>query len=182
MPKEKNRQPPQHQKQRPGRENKMKPRPKAEDKRQRGSSKLQGKVAIITGGDSGIGRAVAVAFAKEGADVSVVYLEEHRDAKETEQLVERLPLEREEVVAASNAPAHEACALEDADVLRDRVERDVERLGHFGDPRVSGSEPLEYLPAGVVGTAYSQTLAASGGAGGNAWSISAGSLPAGLTL
>ena len=67
----------------------MKPRPKAEDKSQRGSGKLQGKVAIITGGDSGIGRAVAVAFAKEGADVSVVYLEEHRDAKETEQLVEQ---------------------------------------------------------------------------------------------
>ena len=89
MPKEKKRQPPQHQKQRPGREHKMKPRPKAEDKSQRGSGKLQGKVAIITGGDSGIGRAVAVAFAKEGADVSVVYLEEHRDAKETEQLVER---------------------------------------------------------------------------------------------
>ena len=89
MPKEKKRRPPQHQKQRPGRENKMKPSPKAEDKSQRGSGKLQGKVAIITGGDSGIGRAVAVAFAKEGADVSVVYLEEHRDAKETEQLVER---------------------------------------------------------------------------------------------
>jgi NAD(P)-dependent dehydrogenase (short-subunit alcohol dehydrogenase family) len=89
MPKEKKLQPPQHQRQRPGREHEMKPRPKAEDKSQRGSGKLQGKVAIITGGDSGIGRAVAVAFAKEGADVSVVYLEEHKDAKETEQLVEQ---------------------------------------------------------------------------------------------
>jgi NAD(P)-dependent dehydrogenase (short-subunit alcohol dehydrogenase family) len=87
--KEKKRQPPQHQGQRPGREHKMKPRPKAEDKSQRGTGKLWGKVAIITGGDSGIGRAVAVAFAKEGADVSVVYLEEHRDARETEQLVEQ---------------------------------------------------------------------------------------------
>jgi NAD(P)-dependent dehydrogenase (short-subunit alcohol dehydrogenase family) len=67
----------------------MKPRPRAEDKSQPGSGKLQGKVAIITGGDSGIGRAVAIAFAKEGADVSIVYLEEHKDAKETEQLVER---------------------------------------------------------------------------------------------
>ncbi|HKS31769.1 MAG TPA: SDR family oxidoreductase [Chthoniobacterales bacterium] len=89
MPKAKKRQPPQHQKQRPGREHKMKPRPKAEDEGQRGSGKLQGKIAIITGGDSGIGRAVAVAFAKEGADLCVVYLEEHRDAKETEQLVEQ---------------------------------------------------------------------------------------------
>src|SRR5437762_7866255 len=89
MAKEKKRQPAQHQKQRPGREHKMRPRPKPEDESQPGSGKLQGKVAIITGGDSGIGRAVAVAFAKEGADVSVVYLEEHKDAKETERLVEQ---------------------------------------------------------------------------------------------
>jgi len=67
----------------------MKPRPKPEDESQPGSGKLRGKVAIITGGDSGIGRAVAAAFAKEGADVTVVYLEEHKDAKKTEQLVEQ---------------------------------------------------------------------------------------------
>ena len=66
----------------------MKPRPRAEDEKQRGSGKLQDKVAIITGADSGIGRAVAIAFAKEGADVSVVYLEERKDANETKRLVE----------------------------------------------------------------------------------------------
>jgi NAD(P)-dependent dehydrogenase (short-subunit alcohol dehydrogenase family) len=88
MPKDKKLQPPQHQRRQPGREHKMKPRPKAEDEKQRGSGKLKGKVAIITGGDSGIGRAVAIAFAKEGADVAVVYLEEHKDAQETEQRVE----------------------------------------------------------------------------------------------
>ncbi len=88
MPKEKKLQPPQHQRKRPGREHKMKPRPRAEDEKHRGSGKLQGKVAIITGGDSGIGRAVAIAFAKEGADVSVVYLEEKKDANETKRLVE----------------------------------------------------------------------------------------------
>jgi NAD(P)-dependent dehydrogenase (short-subunit alcohol dehydrogenase family) len=87
MPKEKKLQPPQHQRQQPGREHKMKPRPRAEDEKHRGSGKLQGKVAIITGGDSGIGRAVAIAFAKEGADVSVVYLEERKDANETKRLV-----------------------------------------------------------------------------------------------
>src|SRR5947207_13119468 len=88
MAKEKKLQPPQHQDRQPGREHKMKPRPKAEDEKHRGSGKLQNKVALITGGDSGIGRAVAIAFAKEGADISVVYLEEHKDAKETQRLVE----------------------------------------------------------------------------------------------
>jgi NAD(P)-dependent dehydrogenase (short-subunit alcohol dehydrogenase family) len=89
MPKVKKVQPPQHQNQQPGREHKMKPRPKPEDEKHRGSGKLEEKVALITGGDSGIGRAVAIAFAKEGADVAVVYLNEHKDAKETECLVEQ---------------------------------------------------------------------------------------------
>ncbi|HEY4757070.1 MAG TPA: SDR family oxidoreductase [Chthoniobacterales bacterium] len=89
MAKKKKHQPAQHQAQRPGREHKMKPRPKPEDESHPGSGKLRGKVAIITGGDSGIGRAVAAAFAKEGADVTVVYLEEHKDAKKTQQLVEQ---------------------------------------------------------------------------------------------
>lgn len=53
-----------------------------------GSGKLKDKVAIITGGDSGISRAVAVAFAKEGADVAIAYLDEHIDAEETRQVVE----------------------------------------------------------------------------------------------
>src|SRR5258705_2968595 len=88
MPKEKKLQPPQHQRQQPGREHKMRPRPRPEDKTHRGSGKLQDKVAIITGGDSGIGRAVAIAFAKEGADVAVVYLDEDADAGETKRLVE----------------------------------------------------------------------------------------------
>jgi hypothetical protein len=92
MPKEKKLQPPQHQRRQPGREHKMSPRPRAEDEKHRGSGKLQGKVAIITGGDSGIGRAVAIAFAKEGADVSVVYLEEEKDANETKRLSKNLNL------------------------------------------------------------------------------------------
>ena len=82
-------QPPQHQEQRPGIESEMTPRPRAEDPGYRGAGKLQGKVALITGGDSGIGRAVAVAYAKEGADSAIVYLNEHGDAEETKRLVEK---------------------------------------------------------------------------------------------
>jgi NAD(P)-dependent dehydrogenase (short-subunit alcohol dehydrogenase family) len=66
----------------------MIPRPSAEDRAYRGSSKLQHKVALITGGDSGIGRAVAIMFAKEGADVAIIYFNEHSDAEETQRLVE----------------------------------------------------------------------------------------------
>ena len=85
---EKEQRPPQHQDQQPGMEHQMRPRPKAEDPSYRGSHKLEGKVALITGGDSGIGRAVAIAFAKEGADVAVVYLNEHKDAEDTKSMVE----------------------------------------------------------------------------------------------
>jgi len=82
-------QPPQKQDQQPGIESEMTPRPEAEDRAYRGSGKLSERVALITGGDSGIGRAVAIAFAKEGADVAVVYLNEHGDAEETKQQVEQ---------------------------------------------------------------------------------------------
>ncbi len=88
MPKEKKLRPPQHQKRQPGLEFKMRPRPKSGASNYIGCGKLRDRVALITGGDSGIGRAVAVLFAKEGADVVVVYLNEHKDARETKRLVE----------------------------------------------------------------------------------------------
>jgi NAD(P)-dependent dehydrogenase (short-subunit alcohol dehydrogenase family) len=66
----------------------MTPLPETENPNYKGSNKLQGKNAIVTGGDSGIGRSISIAFAKEGANVAIIYLNESNDAEETKQLVE----------------------------------------------------------------------------------------------
>ena len=81
-------QPAQKQDRQPGRESEMRPQPDYQPKYP-GCGRLKDKVALITGGDSGIGRAVAVAMAREGAKIAIVYLEEHKDADETIAAVER---------------------------------------------------------------------------------------------
>jgi NAD(P)-dependent dehydrogenase (short-subunit alcohol dehydrogenase family) len=80
--------PAQHQNIKPGRQKPMIPQPLIDDPEYRAAGKLQDKVAIITGGDSGIGQAVSLVYAKEGANVAVVYLNEHEDAQQTKRLVE----------------------------------------------------------------------------------------------
>jgi len=79
---------PKQQQQPPGHEKELTPQADHGETSYRGSGKLQDKATVITGGDSGIGRAVALAFAREGADVLIAYLNEHEDAKETARLVE----------------------------------------------------------------------------------------------
>jgi NAD(P)-dependent dehydrogenase (short-subunit alcohol dehydrogenase family) len=81
--------PPQKQSSQPGVESAMNPKPQSEDIGYKGSDKLKNKKVLITGGDSGIGRAVAIAFAKEGADLAIIYLNEHEDAQETKEQVEK---------------------------------------------------------------------------------------------
>lgn len=80
--------PPQEQDRQPGLESRMRPRPEVERPESDRARRLEGRVAIVTGGDSGIGRAVAVAFAQEGADVAILYLDEQEDARETRRMVE----------------------------------------------------------------------------------------------
>ncbi len=103
----------------PGIEAELDPRPHFQAPGYRGSGKLEGMVALVTGGDSGIGRAVAVLFAREGADVAILYLDEHRDAEETKAAVEK---EGRRCRTISGD-------VRDPDFCRDAVRHTVDELG-----------------------------------------------------
>jgi NAD(P)-dependent dehydrogenase (short-subunit alcohol dehydrogenase family) len=104
-----------------GREAAMEPRPDYGAESYRGSGRLQGKVALVTGADSGIGRAVALAFAREGADVLIAYLEQHEDAHETAQVVQQAG--RRAISVAGDIGDEQHC--------RHLVERAQRELGHL---------------------------------------------------
>src|SRR5260370_15846404 len=89
MPAEQPSRPPQHQSHEPGLETGMTPKPQFDDAGYRGSGKLANKVALITGGHSGIGRAVTVAFPKEGTHIVILYLDEHHDAEKPTATVQQ---------------------------------------------------------------------------------------------
>jgi len=113
--------PAQHQDRQPGLESQMTPQPVYIRDSYKGSGKLAGKVAIITGGDSGIGRAVAVHYAREGADVCIMYLNESEDAQETKRLVEQEG--RRCLTIAGDVGDESFC--------REAVERTVRELGRL---------------------------------------------------
>jgi NAD(P)-dependent dehydrogenase (short-subunit alcohol dehydrogenase family) len=113
--------PQQKQYNQPGKTDLMSPRPRDSMERYRGSQKLLDKVAIVTGGDSGIGRATAVAFAKEGADVAIVYLSETADAEKTKELIENEG--RKALLLPGDLGSKEFC--------RKVVENTLEVFGHL---------------------------------------------------
>jgi NAD(P)-dependent dehydrogenase (short-subunit alcohol dehydrogenase family) len=112
--------PPQHQDRQPGIEKEMEPRP-IYDTDEPGFGRLQGKVAIITGGDSGIGRAIAIKFAKEGADVAIVYLDEHQDAEETAQEIKKYG--KEAFLISTDISLESNC--------KSVIQKTLEKFGHL---------------------------------------------------
>jgi NAD(P)-dependent dehydrogenase (short-subunit alcohol dehydrogenase family) len=110
---------PPQQLDRPGEESQMTPEPQDEMRSYEGTGKLSGRVALVTGGDSGIGRAVCVAFAKEGADVAIAYLSEDEDARRTASLVE----------AEGRRAITLRCDVQKEDEARRIVSDTVEQLG-----------------------------------------------------
>jgi NAD(P)-dependent dehydrogenase (short-subunit alcohol dehydrogenase family) len=122
--------PPQEQEKQPGIEAEMTPRPEDEARNYKAAGKLQGKVALITGGDSGIGKSVAIHYAKEGADVAIAYLDEHQDAERVKTLVEKEGRRCVVIPGDLGSESHS----------REAVERTVSELGRLDIVVLNASE------------------------------------------
>ncbi|MEA5598514.1 SDR family oxidoreductase [Rivularia sp. UHCC 0363] len=147
--------PAQSQDKQPALESEMNPQPQYDRESYRGSDKLKGKVALITGGDSGIGRSVSVLYAKEGADVAIVYLNEHEDAEKTKKLVEA---------------EGQKCLLLPGDISNEKfcsevVEKTVKELGKLdilvnnaAEQYMENPETLEDIDAARLGSIFSTNI------------------------
>jgi NAD(P)-dependent dehydrogenase (short-subunit alcohol dehydrogenase family) len=147
--------PAQSQNQKPAHESEMTPKPVYDRDSYKGSDKLKGKVALITGGDSGIGRSVAVLYAKEGADVAIVYLDEHEDAQETKQAVEAEG--QKCLVIAGDISGEKFCA--------EVVQKTVDELGRLdilvnnaAEQYLENSETLEDIDSARLGSIFSTNI------------------------
>ena len=147
--------PAQSQDKKPALESEMNPQPQYDRESYKGSDKLKGKVALITGGDSGIGRSVAVLYAKEGADVAIVYLNEHEDAEKTKKLVEA---------------EGQKCLLLPGDISNEKfcaevVQKTVDQLGKLdilvnnaAEQYMENPETLEDIDAARLGSIFSTNI------------------------
>ncbi|OQA03156.1 MAG: General stress protein 39 [Planctomycetes bacterium ADurb.Bin401] len=113
--------PPQEQNRQPGQESKMTPAPESKARQYKAADKLKDKKAVITGGDSGIGKAAAIAFAKEGADCAIIYLNEHKDAEETKKLIEETG--RKAIIIAGD--------VGDSSFCKQAIEQVVDQFGRI---------------------------------------------------
>ncbi len=147
--------PAQSQDGQPGLESEMNPKPQYDRESYKGSDKLKGKVALITGGDSGIGRSVSVLYAKEGADVAIVYLNENQDAEKTKKLVEA---------------EGQKCLLLPGDISNEKfcaevVQKTVEQLGRLdilvnnaAEQYLENPETLEDIDSARLGSIFSTNI------------------------
>jgi NAD(P)-dependent dehydrogenase (short-subunit alcohol dehydrogenase family) len=147
--------PAQSQNRKPALESEMNPAPQYDRDSYQGSDKLKGKVALITGGDSGIGRSVAVLYAKEGADVAIVYLNEHEDAQKTKQLVEAQG--QKCLIIAGDISGEKFC--------HEAVEKTVAELGKLdilvnnaAEQYMENAETLEDIDSARLGSIFSTNI------------------------
>jgi NAD(P)-dependent dehydrogenase (short-subunit alcohol dehydrogenase family) len=147
--------PAQSQNQKPALESEMNPAPQYDRESYQGSDKLKGKVALITGGDSGIGRSVAVLYAKEGADVAIVYLNEHEDAQKTKELVEAQG--QKCLIIAGDISGEKFC--------HETVEKTVAELGKLdilvnnaAEQYMENAETLEDIDSARLGSIFSTNI------------------------
>lgn len=147
--------PAQSQERQPALESEMNPQPVYDRETYQGSEKLKGKVALITGGDSGIGRSVAILYAKEGADVAIVYLDEHEDAEKTKKLVEQQG--QKCLLIAGDISSEKFC--------QEAVKKTVETLGKLdilvnnaAEQYLEDSTTLEDIDSARLGSIFSTNI------------------------